>query len=161
MENYVYIIDWVEHMGSDLVRQTDVRAKNPSDALRIFIKRYPEVMILDILRKPTGDGLDVNVKEEKKVDGNRYNTKVRRAMSDRLKKCSKDKYEAERRIIDINNEFLTKQHEFTYVQACELIEERKRLEKDIERLTIERNLWDAAREICMDIADEMCKEAMV
>ena len=92
------------------------------------------------------------------MDENRYNTKVRLAMSERLKKCSKDKYESERRIIDINDTFLTKSHELSYTEACELIEERKRLEKDVERLTIERNLWDAAREICLDIADEMCKE---
>jgi hypothetical protein len=97
-------------------------------------------------------------KEEKTMDENRYNTKVRLAMSERLKKCSKDKYESERRIIDINDTFLTKSHELSYTEACELIEERKRLEKDIERLTIERELWDAAREICLDIADEMCKK---
>ena len=89
------------------------------------------------------------------MDEHRYNTKVRIAMSERLRKCSKNTYETERRIIDINDTLLTKQHELSYIEACALIEERKRLEKDVARFTIERNLWDAAREICLDIADEM------
>lgn len=92
------------------------------------------------------------------MDENRYNTKVRLAMSERLKKCSKDIQEGERRIIDINNEILNKRNELSYVEFEELINEHKSLEKTVERLKIELDVWYDAREICLDIADEMCME---
>lgn len=92
------------------------------------------------------------------MDENRYNTRVRHAMSERLKKCSKDKYEKEQRVIEICDIIAYKRNELSYVEYTKLVDERNTLSREIDRLRIEYDVWDSARELCMDIADTMCRE---
>ena len=41
-----------------------------------------------------------------------------------------------------------------YSEYMELNRQAKVIQTEIDRLNIERDVWDKAREICMDIADE-------
>ena len=92
------------------------------------------------------------------MDENRYNNMVRQAISDEFKRCSKDKHDGECRIFEITNKLLKKGHELSYTEAEMLIGELDWLERKVERLRIELDVWDRARELCLNMADEMCKE---
>ena len=90
------------------------------------------------------------------MDKNRYNTKVRQAMSDKYKETSKKKAELENELYAISIQ-LTKDEikkTMTYSEYMELNQQAKVIQTEIDRLNIERDVWDKAREICMDIADE-------
>ena len=64
---------------------------------------------------------------------NAYDTRVRHAISD-----------------DPNTKV-----QVSYAEYEELKKKKKELEAAINKLRIEQNVWDQAREICMNIADEM------
>ena len=90
------------------------------------------------------------------MDKNRYNTKVRQAMSDKYKEASKKKVELENELCAISLQ-LTKDEikkTMTYSEYMELNRQAKVIQTEIYRLNIECDVWDKAREICMDIADE-------
>lgn len=90
------------------------------------------------------------------MDKNRYNTKVRQAMSDKYKETSKKKAELENELYAISLQ-LTKDEikkTMAYSEYMELNRQAKVIQTEIYRLNIECDVWDKAREICMDIADE-------
>lgn len=45
--------------------------------------------------------------------------------------------------------------QMSYAEYVELEKKEKELEAAMNKLKIERDVWDQAREICMNIADEM------
>ena len=90
------------------------------------------------------------------MDKNRYNAKVRQAMSDKYKETSKKKAELENELYAISLQ-LTKDEikkTMAYSEYMELNRLTKVIQTEIDRLNIESDVWDKAREICMDIADE-------
>ena len=90
------------------------------------------------------------------MDKNRYNTKVRQVMSDKYKETSQKKAELENKLYAISLQ-LTKDEikkTMAYSEYMELNRLTKVIQTEIDRLNIECDIWDKAREICMDIADE-------
>lgn len=92
------------------------------------------------------------------MDENRYNMRVRHAMSDNLVECRKMKYNFESRLMWIDKYLKEKFDTITHREYTSLYNEYKELEKKIERLKVVIDVWDQARELCMNIADDMCKE---
>lgn len=90
------------------------------------------------------------------MDENKYNTKVRRAMSKELVKTSKLRAKVIKELEKTNNQLNDKNVKLTmpYSEYVQLKEKAKELQDRVYRLSIETELWDKAREICMDIADE-------
>lgn len=90
------------------------------------------------------------------MDENKYNTKVRRAMSEELVKTSKLLSEVRRELEKTNNQLNNESVKLTmsYSEYIKLKEKAEKLLDRAYRLSIENEIWDKAREICMDIADE-------
>lgn len=92
------------------------------------------------------------------MDENRYNTRVRHAISDKLIECRNIRGNFVRRREWIINYLEENKDTITYKEYTKLERELKDIEKENERLKICEDIWDQAREVCLDIADEMCKE---
>ena len=88
------------------------------------------------------------------MDMNKYNTKVRQAISEEYVKCSKRKQELinEINIITVR---LSEADTLLYKEYKRLETERESLWKEVEVETIKLDVWDMAREICLDVADEL------
>lgn len=90
------------------------------------------------------------------MDINRYNTKVRQAMSDNYVRTSREKVKLENELITISRQITNDEVKstMTYKDYMELKQKAETIKRDIYRLSIEFEIWDKAREVCMDIADE-------
>lgn len=85
---------------------------------------------------------------------NQYYSKIRRAISDNYMEYLKTKSMAEKereRVI----ERLKFDKNLLHTDYLYLQEKEERLTKEIEELNIQIDIWDKAREICLNIADEM------
>lgn len=65
-------------------------------------------------------------------------------------KLRTEQLEIEKKLNDPNTKV-----QVSYAEYEELKKKEKELETAINKLRIEQNIWDQAREICMNIADEM------
>ena len=90
------------------------------------------------------------------MDINRYNTKVRQAMSDNYVRTSKEKAKLENELLATSQQLTSEETKstMTYKDYMELKQKAEIIQREIYRLSIEHEIWDEAREICMDIADE-------
>lgn len=86
---------------------------------------------------------------------NKYNTAVRRAMSDKYVECTKKKSEVSNRIVCLMKKLNDGMDTLSYREYNGLLNEKVMLDNEYELLKIQINIWDQAREICMDLADEM------
>lgn len=92
------------------------------------------------------------------MDINRYNTRVRQAISDKYVECTKRKQEIGTQLLILRNKltsFMDDEITLTYTDYTNLKSSIDELNRELKRLDIERDIWDKAREICLDIADEM------
>ena len=87
---------------------------------------------------------------------NKYNTLVRQAMSDKYVECTKKKCEIGRKYNDLYN-LLNSDEGITlpYETYLKLQKDLEYYDKEHERLKIELDIWFQAREICMEIADDV------
>ena len=92
------------------------------------------------------------------MDENRYNTRVRCAVSDKLIECHNMKRNFENRREWILQHIKETGNSITYREYTNLMSESCEIEKKLETLRVAINVWDQARDLCMDIADEICKE---
>ena len=94
------------------------------------------------------------------MDINRYNTKVRQAMSNKYTETSKKKADLENEWCLISQQLSSNEakNTKTYKEYLEMKQKAETIQREINRLSIEREVWDEAREICMDIADEEARE---
>ena len=86
---------------------------------------------------------------------NRYSALVRQAMSDKYVECAKRRGELYREGLIIYNRLEKEQDTLSYRQYMELkaeLEQVRQLEHDE---IVKRDIWDQAREICMECADEV------
>ena len=89
----------------------------------------------------------------------RYNTLVRHAMSDKYVECTKKKCEIGKKLNDLYSFLNSSEGEnLPHNYYLKLQKDLEHYEREHERLKIELNIWGEAREICMDIADEVFKE---
>ena len=87
---------------------------------------------------------------------NKYNTAVRRAMSDKYVECVNQKNEAWRKINELDSKLNSKEgKQLPYEEYVKLQKDLDYYERTHRRLKIEQDIWDQAREICMELADEM------
>ena len=85
----------------------------------------------------------------------KYNTRVRQVMSDEYVKCSKRKCQLSREYEEATKRLKTEKDTLSYRKYKELECEVDDLKRQYETEKIRLNVWDQAREICLNIADEM------
>lgn len=84
---------------------------------------------------------------------NKYNTRVRQAISDEFVRCSKERMEAHAALLSIAKQLVDEKDTLPHSLYCHLKARTTWLEKHISELNVELNTWDKAREICLNIAD--------
>lgn len=89
------------------------------------------------------------------MDTNKYNTRVRQAISEEYVKCSKRKQELTNDVNIITVRLSNEADTLSYREYRRLETENERLLKMIETEKIKLDIWDMAREICLNIADEL------
>lgn len=84
----------------------------------------------------------------------KYNTLVRQAISDKYVECSKTKsmVTKERQLIISRLEL--EKETLPYNEYIRLQKKSEKMAKEIEELSIQINVWDMAREICLNVADD-------
>ena len=88
------------------------------------------------------------------MDNNKYNTRVRQAISDELIKCSKRQQEYNMKYHCVMARLASEKDTLPYSQYIQLEAEREFLIKIQEVEKIKYDIWDKAREICLNVADE-------
>jgi hypothetical protein len=88
------------------------------------------------------------------MDNNMYNTRVRQAISDEIIKCSKQKREYRIQHAIVVARLASEQNTLPYSEYKKLEQEREFLVRMQEVEKIKLDVWDTAREICLNIADE-------
>lgn len=84
-----------------------------------------------------------------------YNTRIRQAISDEYVKCSKKRYEYADQYGALTERILNECDTLPYTEYIRLCEERDELGRLMRNENIKLDVWDQAREICLNIADEM------
>ena len=88
------------------------------------------------------------------MDINKYNTRVRQAISEELVKCSKRKQEYMMQHAIIMERLASEVDTLSYSEYKRLEKEKDFLLSKYQMEEIELDVWDRAREICLNIADE-------
>lgn len=85
-----------------------------------------------------------------------YNTKARNAMNKEYDRTIKEKSKKEIELLEIEGKLNDENSktQMSYAEYTALEKRAKALEQDIQRLSIEQKIWESAREICVNIADE-------
>lgn len=89
---------------------------------------------------------------------NLYNARVRQAVSDELVRTGNSIRIYRDEINRITKTLEDNYDSITHKEFLELEDRLKCINEAIKTLTIIRGVWDQAREICLDIADEMYEE---
>ena len=85
----------------------------------------------------------------------KYNTRVRQAISERYVAATKEKCKLSKEYEDIFVRLQSEKDKLSYNKYIELEQKAEELNRKISELKTEINVWDQAREICLNIADEM------
>lgn len=85
----------------------------------------------------------------------KYNTRVRQAISDNYMEYSKTKAMAEKELENVNERLRLEAKTLPYRDYISLQKKSAMLANEIVELSIQIDIWDKAREICLNIADEM------
>lgn len=88
------------------------------------------------------------------MDIDKYNTRVRQAISDELVKCSRRKQEYRNKHTCTMARLASEKDTLPYSEYMQLEKEREFLVRMQEVEDIKLDVWDMAREICLNIADE-------
>lgn len=91
---------------------------------------------------------------KKEFSENKYNTKVRMAMSDQLVKLGKQISETRREIIQLSEKLNQGRATIPYDEYIALERDRDFLNDTLYRYEIERSVWNEAREICLTVAED-------
>ena len=88
------------------------------------------------------------------MDINKYNTRVRQAISEEYVKCSKRKNDFLNEHVIVSTRLMSEADTLPYTEYKQLEKENEYLLQMIKTEEIKLNIWDMAREICLNIADE-------
>jgi predicted translin family RNA/ssDNA-binding protein len=94
------------------------------------------------------------------MDINRYNTRIRQAVSDKYVECSKRHQEIAHELQELRRKlksFMDGEEQLTYQEYVDVKSAIDFLNREDDELYIKIAVWDEAREICLNIADEMCE----
>ena len=89
------------------------------------------------------------------MDINKYNTRVRQVISDNYMEYSKTRAMVQKEKENIIERLHLEAETLPYKDFISLQKKVDSLTKEIEELTIQIDIWDKAREICLNVADEM------
>lgn len=132
----------------------------------VFAFLAPAEQSLDSIRwinTSTGKDLDLDIiawrynddayNPESKTASNKYNSTVRRYISDEYVRVSKELQSKKLQCSEIYEQL----HDKSISHSDYLDKEKylKVLQNDIRRLEVELNTWDAARELCLNATDEV------
>ena len=85
---------------------------------------------------------------------NKYNTKVRMAISDELVKLGKQISAARQEVCQLTEKLNQGRVTIPYDEYMALERDRDFLNNTLYRYEIERSVWDKAREICLTVAED-------
>lgn len=85
----------------------------------------------------------------------KYNTRVRQAMSDEYVKCAKRKTQLLKKYEEVAERLKIEKDTLSYRQYKELECKADDLKRQHEYEKIRHDVWAQAREICLNIADEV------
>lgn len=85
----------------------------------------------------------------------KYNHRARQAISDEYMKCLKRKTQLVRDLEEIATKLEEEKDVLTYNKYISLENEASRLHQEIKTEKIKSDVWDMAREICLNIVDEV------
>lgn len=118
--------------------------KITGDSFGVSCNKY----YIEILEKTLASNIDIN----------KYNTRVRKAMSNEYVKCSERLEEARKELDSICMKLSDEYKTISHIEYEALTTRQKSLMSKIDGLILERNTWEKAREICLNIIDEMENE---
>lgn len=85
----------------------------------------------------------------------KYNTRVRQAMSEEYVKSSKKKAQLQKEYADVLDLLENSKDRLTYREYIALQKQSEDLKRQYEDEQIRFDIWDQAREICLNVADEV------
>ena len=85
---------------------------------------------------------------------NKYNIRIREAISDKYVDCSKRKQDKQKELTEILWKLSENKKTISYQDYIDLQKYAAVLQTEVENLGVELNTWDKAREVCMDVIDE-------
>lgn len=88
----------------------------------------------------------------------RYNTRIRQAVSDKYVECNKKKREITQQIMTARRKliaYMDGDETLTYREYIDLKSSIDNLYREDDKLDIQIAVWDEARELCLNIEDEM------
>lgn len=85
----------------------------------------------------------------------KYNARVREAMSEEYVKSSKKKLQLQRKCEDILESLVTGKDKLSYNEYLALKEKAETTQRQYEDEKLRLDIWDKAREICLNVADEV------
>ena len=87
------------------------------------------------------------------MKANKYDTLTRCAISDAFVKCSKQISETHLKISEIHDKLQNEKDLLSYKDYIHLQKSYEMLLQELHDLTIQRDTWDEAREICLNVID--------
>lgn len=85
----------------------------------------------------------------------KYNTRVREAMSEEYVKSSKKKAKLQRECESVLEELAIGKDRLSYNEYLALKEKAETTQRQYEDEKVRLDIWDKAREICLNVADEV------
>lgn len=91
------------------------------------------------------------------ISEQRYNQRVRQAISDKYVEYSKMYADTHQEMLEVEAELRAKnaKKNLSYEQYVDLEKYLNNLKEEIKVLRIQIDIWDAAREVCLNVSDEM------
>ena len=87
-------------------------------------------------------------------DRDKYNIRIREAISDKYVDCSKRKQDKQKELTEILRKLSENKKTMPYQDYIDLQKYASVLQTEVENLCVELNTWDKVREVCMDVIDE-------
>lgn len=86
---------------------------------------------------------------------NKYNVRIREAISDRYVECSKRKRDKQEQLTETLRTLAENKYTIPYQEYVDLQKYAGILQMEMENLCLELDTWDKAREICLNVIDEV------
>lgn len=91
------------------------------------------------------------------VEQQRYNERVRQAISDKYVECSKMYTDTHKKCSEVESRLKAEnaKKNLSYEEYVDLEKYLNNLKEEMKVLRIQIDIWDAAREVCLNVSDEM------
>ena len=92
------------------------------------------------------------------MDINRYNAEIRKAISAKYVECNNRQREIDREVSELQvrlTKFMDGYENIPYQEYIDIRSSIDQLHKEKHALSIQASVWNEARELCLDIADQV------